>query len=53
MDRVSLTLAGLRVTPTPWDKEGNFDKLKFFATEAADRGAELVVTPEGFLEGYL
>jgi predicted amidohydrolase len=46
-------LAGLRVTPTPWDKRGNFDKLKCFARRAVDEGAHAVVTPEGFLEGYV
>ena len=49
----SFTLAGLRVTPTPWDKQGNFDTLERFARQAADEGAQLVVTPEGFLEGYV
>jgi len=46
-------LAGLAVTPTPWDRDGNFEKLELFATKAAAEGAEVVVTPEGFLEGYL
>ena len=50
---VSLTLAGLRVAPTPWDKEGNFATLERFAHRAVDQGAQLVVTPEGFLEGYV
>jgi predicted amidohydrolase len=49
----SFTLAGLRVTPTPWDKERNFDTLEWFARRAADEGAQAVVTPEGFLEGYV
>jgi predicted amidohydrolase len=48
----SFTLAGLRVTPEPWDKAGNFAKLEQFSRLAADDGAEVVVTPEGFLEGY-
>ncbi len=50
---VSLTLAGLRVAPTPWDKQGNFETLERFAHRAVDQGAQLVVTPEGFLEGYV
>lgn len=49
----SFTLAGLRVTPHPWDKQGNFDKLEHFTRRAAAQGAEVVITPEGFLEGYL
>ncbi|MGO9875960.1 MAG: carbon-nitrogen hydrolase family protein [Acidimicrobiia bacterium] len=47
------TLAGLRVAPKPWDKLGNFDLLERFTTRAAGEGADVVVTPEGFLEGYL
>ena len=50
---VTLTLAGLRVAPTPWDKQGNFETLARFAHRAVDEGAQLVVTPEGFLEGYV
>jgi predicted amidohydrolase len=48
-----LTVAGLCVRPKSWDKQGNFAKLERFAKEAAADGAQLVVTPEGFLEGYL
>lgn len=50
---VSLRLACLKVTPVAWDKAGNFDKLESFARKAASEGAEVVVTPEGFLEGYV
>jgi predicted amidohydrolase len=39
------------VTPRPWDKQGNVEMLERFATEAAGRGAQVVVTPEGFVEG--
>ena len=53
VEATSFVIAALAVTPTPWDKEGNFEKLELFATRAADQGAALVVTPEGFLEGYL
>lgn len=49
----SFTLAGLKVIPKPWDKQGNFDKLEHFARRAAGEGAQVVVTPEGFLEGYV
>ena len=48
-----MTVAGICVTPKPWDKLGNFAKLEIFAGRAAADGAQLVVTPEGFLEGYL
>ena len=49
----TFTLAGLRVTPTPWEKRSNFDTLERFARRAVDDGAQVVVTPEGFLEGYV
>ena len=49
----SFTLAGLRVTPEPWDKQANFDKLERFTRLAAGEGADVVITPEGFLEGYV
>ena len=48
---ISFTVAGLRVTPERWNKEANFAKLTTYAREASARGAKLVITPEGFLEG--
>ena len=50
---ISFTVAGLRVTPERWDKEANFAKLARYAREAKARGAAFVITPEGFLEGYV
>jgi len=50
---VDLTLAGLRVTPKAWDKQANFATLGKYSRQAAAQGAQLVITPEGFLEGYL
>jgi predicted amidohydrolase len=52
-DAPSFILAALKVTPTPWDKEGNLQKLDRFARQAARAGAQVVVAPEGFLEGYV
>ncbi|HEU0138193.1 MAG TPA: carbon-nitrogen hydrolase family protein [Bryobacteraceae bacterium] len=49
----SFTVAGLRLMPKRWDKQANFEKLSYYARKAAERGAEVVVTPEGFLEGYV
>lgn len=46
-------VAGLRVVPDRWDKESNLRKLDRFAREAASKGAAIVVTPEGFLDGYV
>jgi len=49
----SFVFAGLSLTPDPWNKEANFAKLERFAREAASRGANVISTPEGFLEGYV
>lgn len=48
-----LKLAAISVTPARWDKEANFATLERYASEAAAKGAQLVITPEGFLEGYV
>jgi len=45
--------AALNLTPEPWDKQANFAKLERYVREAAARGANVVATPEGFLEGYV
>src|SRR5438132_1166491 len=50
---MSITIAGLSVTPERWDKAANLAKLDRYAREAAANGADLVITPEGFLEGYV
>ncbi|MBL8233789.1 MAG: carbon-nitrogen hydrolase family protein [Bryobacterales bacterium] len=52
-DPASFVIAGLRVMPMRWDKRANFAKLDAYAREAAAKGARFVVTPEGFLEGYV
>src|SRR5689334_1620002 len=49
----TFTLAGLRVLPDRWDKEANFRKLDRYARRAVDRGAQVVISPEGFLDGYV
>ncbi|MBK5291408.1 MAG: carbon-nitrogen hydrolase family protein [Acidobacteriia bacterium] len=50
---LSFQIAGLTLTPEPWNKEANLAKLERYTREAAARGAQLVVAPEGFLEGYV
>lgn len=52
-DPRSFTIAGLQITPQAWDKEANFAKLQRYAREAAAKGAQVIVTPEGYLEGYV
>lgn len=49
----SFVVAALQITPTAWDKEANMAKLDRFAREAAAKGAQVIVTPEGYLEGYV
>jgi len=45
-------IAGMGVMPKAWDKEANFKTLERYAREAAAAGAKMIVTPEGFLDGY-
>ncbi len=52
-EEISFQFAGLTLTPEPWNKEANLTKLAKFARQAAARGAQVVVAPEGFLEGYV
>jgi len=49
----SFIIAGLKIVPTQWDKEANLVKLDVWARKAAAAGAQLIVTPEGYLEGYV
>lgn len=49
----SFLFAGLSLTPEPWNKEANLAKLERYAREAAAKGAQVISTPEGFLEGYV
>jgi len=46
-------LAALSLTPEPWRKQQNLDKLARYARQAAAKGAEVIVAPEGYLEGYV
>jgi predicted amidohydrolase len=50
---VSFKMAALKLIPEQWDKEANFAKLEDYARRAVAAGATLVVTPEGYLEGYV
>src|SRR5258706_5896767 len=49
----AFVFAGLSVTPEPWNKQANFAQLERYAREAAAKGARVISTPEGFLEGYV
>lgn len=48
----SFKVAGMRVMPKRWDKAHNYSLLERYAKDAARQGAELIVTCEGFLDGY-
>ncbi|MGI9429947.1 MAG: carbon-nitrogen hydrolase family protein [Bythopirellula sp.] len=48
----NFVVAAMRVQPKRWDKQHNFKLLQEYATHAARKGADLVVTCEGFLDGY-
>ncbi len=50
---VSFVFAGLSLTPEPWNKTANLAKMEKYARQAAARGATVISTPEGFLEGYV
>lgn len=52
-DTRKLKVAGLVIEKRPFDCEGNLRELEELAKQAAGKGAELLVTPEGFLEGYI
>jgi predicted amidohydrolase len=45
-------VAVMRVQPKTWDKSHNFALLERYAKQAAHEGAKLIVTCEGFLDGY-
>ena len=49
---VTLTIAGLRVTPERWDKQANLTKLEHYTREAAAKGAGAAPgSSASFLEG--
>lgn len=46
-------IASLSFIPVKWDKEANLKTMESMAREAVSKGAEILITPEGALEGYL
>jgi predicted amidohydrolase len=50
---VTFMFAGLKLLPAKYDKAANFARLDAAARKAAAAGAEFIVTPEGYLEGYV
>lgn len=48
-----LLVAGLKLAPVPFDKEGNYAKFERYTREAAKAGAQVVITSECYLDGYV
>lgn len=49
----SLRIASVSIFPEKWNKVANADKIEKLVRDAAKQGAQLIITPEGVLEGYL
>lgn len=49
----TLRVASISFVPEKWNKDANVDRMEQLIASAAKRGAKLVVTPEGALEGYV
>lgn len=52
LPRSDFIVAAMRVEPKRWEKEHNFELLRHYAEEAVEKKASLLVTCEGFLDGY-
>lgn len=46
-------IASASVLPEKWNKKTNWERIEALVRKAAEEGAQLVVTPEGALEGYV
>jgi len=51
--RTEFTVAALKVMPALGDSAANYERFETFARQAAAGGAQLVVTPECYLDGYM
>lgn len=49
----SIRIASLSIFPKKWDKDANTRKIERMIREAVRGGAQVVITPEGVLEGYV
>lgn len=48
-----LKVASLSIFPEKWNKEANAEKIEKMVRQAAKEKVDLVITPEGVLEGYV
>lgn len=46
-------VAAINFVPEKWNKAKNAEKLEHYLSLAAKRGCEIIVAPEGILEGYV
>ncbi len=49
----TIRVASLSIFPAKWDKASNADKIESMVRKAAKEDVELIITPEGVLEGYV
>jgi predicted amidohydrolase len=49
----TLRVGSLSIFPEKWNKQANAEKIERMVRDAARQKAELVITPEGVLEGYV
>ena len=49
----TLRVASISFVPKKWDKDANTAQIEKLVTEAAKQNAQLIVTPEGALDGYV
>ena len=53
-EQTQIRVASASILPKKWDKELNWTRIEHAVTTAAKKGdAQIVVTPEGVLEGYV
>ena len=52
MSGAGVTVAALALTNCKWDVPANLDRLRRWVAAAAREGANLVVAPEAYLDGY-
>ncbi len=48
-----VTVGMIKVVPKKWEPEANLATLERLVPEIAKSGAEVIVTPEAFLDGYV
>ena len=49
----TMTVTAISLKPKKWDKDYNAEKLETYFRKAAREQADLILAPEGILEGYV